>query len=480
MQLLDLLSNINFSGKIEECDIQNITHDSRKVKPGTLFVAIKGLNEDGHDYILDAINRGACAVMSNGRSLHNIGIPVIKVKNPRESMSRIAANFYRHPSKDMNITGVTGTNGKTTITHILNQIFRNSEIPCGTLGTLGFSTPSGMMSTGFTTPESVDLHQLFHTLLNGGIKHAIMEISSHALDLHRVDDVDIDIAIFTNLTPEHLDYHKSMSNYFNAKLKMFKSLSPDKTAIINIDDPWGKKILANTSAKVITYGFSETADIHPVSVSHSMEGTHAELVIAKQKIKINTPFIGSFNLSNIMASVGAAMVQGVATDQIEMALNQLSPVPGRLELIDNPSDGKVLVDYAHTPDAYEKVLSLIRELSPSETTIITLFGCGGGRDTSKRPVMGKIASELSDRIIITSDNPRFEDVSAICQSIVAGISKNNYQVIIDRKKALETAMAMMNDNTILAIFGKGREEYEIVQGKRLFHSDVQIVQQYLK
>lgn len=480
MKLQELLANIRFSGKFEECDVKNITHDSRKVKPGTLFIAIKGLKEDGHDYILDAIGRGACAVMSNGRSLNNIGVPVIKVKNPRKSMSKIAANFYHHPSKHMKVIGITGTNGKTTITHILNQILINSGLPCGALGTLGFTTPSGMISTGFTTPESVDLHQLFHTLLSGGIEHAVMEISSHALELHRVDDVDIHTAIFTNLTPEHLDYHKSMEDYFNAKAKLFNNLSSDKIAIINIDDPWSRKIIDRTSAKILTYGFSEKADIHPQSVSYSMNETNAQIYVSGKKLSIKTPLIGSYNLSNIMAAIGGAITQGIHPSQIEQSLNNLTPVPGRLELIEHSTSGKVLIDYAHTPDAFEKVLSLIRELSPPNYKIIALFGCGGGRDKSKRPVMGKIASELSDNIIITSDNPRFEEVSVICQEISSGISKDNYSIIHDRKKALTTALSMLDDNSVLAIFGKGREEYEIVQGKKLFHSDVQIVQEFSK
>ena len=480
MQLHDLLSNIDFTGDIEECEIRNITHDSRKVKPGTLFVAIKGQKEDGHDYILDAVHRGACAVMSNGRSPRNIGVPVIKVKNPRESMSRIAANFYHHPSRDMIITGITGTNGKTTITHILNHIFKISGIPCGTLGTLGFTTPSGMMSTGFTTPESVDLHQLFFTLLQGGIRHAVMEISSHALDLHRVDDIDINYAVFTNLTPEHLDYHKSMDRYFTAKLRLFKGLSADKTAIINIDDPYGQTILDYTAAKVITYGFSDLADIHPLSWHFSLDRTLATLTINGLQLTIDTPFIGSYNLSNIMAAAGVAVCQGIAIGQIEEALRQHPPVPGRMEVIENHTAGKVIIDYAHTPDAYNKVLSMIRELSPADTQIITVFGCGGGRDASKRPEMGKIASERSNKIIITSDNPRFEKVEDICKNIVSGILKNNYQVIFDRRKALETAMSLMTDHTVLAIFGKGREDYEIIRGGKVFHSDVQIVQQFIK
>jgi UDP-N-acetylmuramoyl-L-alanyl-D-glutamate--2,6-diaminopimelate ligase len=475
MELRDLLRKIKFSGNIEDCVIENITHDSRKVKPGTLFVAIKGFNDDGHNYILDAVDRGASAVMSNGRSLTNIGVPVIQVDDPRKSMSKIAAVFYQHPTKDIKITAVTGTNGKTSVTNIINHIYKTADISCGSLGTLGFSTPSGMISTGFTTPESVDLHQLFSTMLQGGINHAIMEISSHALDLHRVDDVDVDVAIFTNLTNEHLDYHGNMENYFNAKLKLFQSLSEDKTSIINMDDPFGRRIKQSINTKIITYSFSKNADLYPNTISLSMDGIQAELKFGSEVINIQSNLIGKYNLSNIMAAVSAALVQGVPIPMIEEAIKSMPPISGRLERINSDNPGNILIDYAHTPDAYQQVISMFRDLNPPGTKIITFFGCGGNRDVLKRPIMGQIASNLSDEIIITSDNPRFENVELICEDIARGITKDNYTIILNRKKALEHALTKMDDSTLLLLLGKGREEYEIIDDEKIFHSDLDII-----
>ncbi len=478
MRLKELLEGIEFFGEPEECEITHITHDSRKVRPGTLFVAIKGFNNDGHDFILDAVHKGAIAVMSNGRSLSNIGVPVIRVNDPRESMSKLAANFFQHPSRQMNVVGVTGTNGKTTITHILKHLLSHAGVPCGTLGTLGFSTPSGMISTGFTTPESVDLHQFFSILSSGGINTAVMEVSSHALELHRVDDVHFDIAVFTNLTHEHLDYHRTMEKYFQAKLKLFKSLDKNKTAILNLDDPYGKKITRLTSASVVTYGFTKQADIYPEKAEFSLDGTYATLNCRGNKIRIQTPFIGKYNLSNIMAAVAALLKMGIHREAIETGFTRLPAVPGRLEFIPIHVPGRALIDYAHTPDAYQKVLSMIREMAGESVKLITLFGCGGGRDHSKRPLMGRIASELSHKVIITSDNPRFEDVQTICAQITSGISGQNYRVIPDRKEALNYGMSLLDENCILIIFGKGRENFEIVQGEKIPHSDVAVIQEY--
>ena len=323
MRLLDILTNVKFQGNPDGRNIRNITHDSRKVKRDTLFVAIRGEHVDGHDYVLDAIQNGAAAIVSNGRSMRGLSVPVLQVTNPRETMSRIAANFYQHPSKKMTIVGVTGTNGKTSTTHLLNSILMEKGITSGILGTLGFITPSGMHSTGFTTPESVEIQQLLHTLNSGGINHMVMEVSSHALSMHRVDDVDLSVAVFTNLTPEHLDFHHNMENYFQAKLKLFKRLTADKHAIINADDPYGRRIQESTAAKVTTYGFRKTADLHPVSSKLDLNGIQAVLKFGNKKIQIDSPLIGAFNLENIMAAVASALAMKVPVQTIEKGIRKL-------------------------------------------------------------------------------------------------------------------------------------------------------------
>ncbi len=478
MQLTDLIKHIQFKGNPDERQILGITYDSRKVRQGTLFVAIKGMHNDGHDYILDAIKNGACAILSNGRSLHGLGIPVIQVKDPRECMSHIAAHFYHHPSKDMTIIGVTGTNGKTSITQLINAILTENEIHCGSLGTLGFITPSGMQSTGFTTPESIEIQQILSTLKAGNINHLVMEISSHALVQHRVDDVDVNVAIYTNLTQEHLDFHKNMEQYFQAKLKLFQKLSPDKTAILNLDDPMTSRICKETKAKVLTYGFTADANLHPVSSEITLTGIRAVISLYGLKIEVHSPLIGRFNLQNIMAAIAAGITLGVPAGVIESAISKVKNVPGRMETVKIQIPGKVIIDYAHTPDAYEKVISLVRNLSTDGKKIITLFGCGGDRDQTKRPVMAEIAERLSDYVYVTSDNPRNENPDEIFRQILKGFNRQNHLLVRDRREAIRTAMSKMDKDTILLILGKGRDDYELVRGEKLPHSDIKTAESF--
>ncbi|MBC8214588.1 MAG: UDP-N-acetylmuramoyl-L-alanyl-D-glutamate--2,6-diaminopimelate ligase [Candidatus Marinimicrobia bacterium] len=477
-ELRDILSGIDFRGNPDSRSIQNITYDSRKVKDGTLFVALKGQQTDGHDYIRDAVDKGASAVISNGRSIFGIDVPVIQVENPRAIMSKVAANFYEHPSNSMTVVGVTGTNGKTSITHLLKSILSFDNIPCGSLGTLGFSTPSGMMSTGFTTPESVEVQQLLRTLKLGGIQHAIMEISSHALSLHRVDDVDVDIAIFTNLTQDHLDFHQNIENYFQAKLKLFTQLGNGKTAILNLDNPYTSRIIKNTTAKILTFGFDKSAMIHPISYKLTMDGIQATLKYKSELIEINSKLIGIHNLSNIMASVASAIELDIPTSSIVSGIEDCEIIPGRMENVDINIPGKVFVDYAHTPDAYEKILTMIKDLSSAETKVLTLFGCGGSRDHSKRPLMAKIAEQFSEHVFVTSDNPRNEDIATICDEISKGFENTNHTIIHNRFEAINKAMTQMDNNTILLILGKGREDYEQIGDEKVFHSDIQTAENF--
>lgn len=477
-ELQDILLGVDFDGNPDNRSIQNITYDSRKVKKGTLFVALKGQFVDGHDYIRDAIDKGASAIISNGRSLFGVEVPVIQVKNPREIMSKVAANFYEHPSNSMTIVGVTGTNGKTSITQLLKSILTIDNVPCGSLGTLGFSTPSGMTSTGFTTPESVEVQQLLRTLKLGGIQHAIMEISSHALELHRVDDVDVDIAVFTNLTQDHLDYHQTIEKYFQAKLKLFTQLTSNKTAILNLDDPYTVKIIEKTSTEVLTYGFDKSAVLHPVSYELTMEGIQATLKYKGDIFEINSKLIGIYNLSNIMASVASAIALDIPISSIISGIDECTTIPGRMENVNIQIPGKVFVDYAHTPDAYEKILTMVKDFSSPNTNIYTLFGCGGSRDHSKRPLMAKIAEKYSEKVFVTSDNPRNENVHTICDEISTGFENSNHSIIYNRAEAINSAMSQMDKNTILLILGKGHDDYEQIGDEKIFHSDIQTAESF--
>ena len=478
MLLQELIKGIPYTGNPDDCEITAVTYDSRKVKSGTLFVAIAGFKVDGHDYISQAIDNGAAAILSNGRSPKIKTVPIIQVENPRLAMSQISAQFYGNPSESMNVVGITGTNGKTSITHILHHILQESGSSCGMLGTLGFRTPTGMVSTGFTTPESVEIQQMLQTLKMAGVDNVVLEISSHALELHRIDDVDVDFAVFSNLTPEHLDFHGDMECYFTYKLRLFKGLSNTKTAVINIDDPYSDRICSATSAKIITYGMNEKADLHPVQSDFSLHGTQAQLQLRESNISVDTTLIGEYNLSNIMAASAVSLTMGIDPENIAQAVKSLPPIPGRLEHIPCDCPGKVFVDYAHTPDAYEKLFSNLKNLTEEQVKIFVVFGCGGDRDTEKRKEMAAIAEKYSTFSFVTMDNPRTESLEKINSDIIKGFSDSDYEVISDRNNAIHAALDKMKKNSILLVLGKGRENYQMIGSEKQPHSDIDIIRQY--
>ena len=478
MQLRELMKNIHFTGNPDDREISAISYDSRKVKPGTLFVAISGMQTDGHHFISQAIENGAVAILSNGRGSDIKTVPILQVKDPRLTMSHISAQFYGNPSTTMNVIGVTGTNGKTSITHILHHILQESGSPCGLLGTLGFRSPTGMMSTGFTTPESVEIQQMLKTLKMGGVNNVVLEISSHALDLHRVNDVDVDIAVFSNLTPEHLDFHKDMESYFKSKLQLFKRLSNVKKAIINIDDPYSDRICSATTAKIITYGMTEKADLFPSQYDFSLNGTRAQLQFGKIKISVDTTLIGEYNLSNILAASAVSISMGISVEDIEQALKSMPPIPGRLEHISCDCQGKVFVDYAHTADAYEKLFSSLKNITNEKVKIFVVFGCGGDRDSRKRKEMAAMVEKYAAFSFVTMDNPRTESLKKINADIINGFSGSDYEVISDRNNAIHTALDRMEDDSILLVLGKGRENYQMVGAEKQPHSDINIIRCY--
>ena len=476
MNLQSILKNIKYQGEVENIEISNITYDSRKVKEGSLFIAISGQNEDGHDYINEAVNKGASAVIANGRAPVLDNIPIIQVSNPRKVMSKIAANFYNNPSKELNIIGITGTNGKTTTTQIIDYIIKANNKTSSSLGTLGFNTPSGMISTGFTTPESIELQQILDTIKKGGIEYVPMEISSHAIELYRTNDVDVNIAIFTNIGHDHLDFHKSIENYFNAKLKLFTQLNKKSTAILNIDDPYTKKIINKINCNYSTYGFNKKADLYIKDYSLNIEKSKAIIQYKGELFELETPLIGKFNLYNLSAAVLCTFELGICKNDIIQSIKYFNNIPGRLEKY-NYKSNTIIIDYAHTPDAFSNIFKSIFELKNKNKKIITVFGCGGNRDSSKRKRMGKIASNYSDYIYITNDNPRFEDEDKIIDNICGGISNTEYQIIKDRKKAIISAMN--NENSIILILGKGVEEYQIIKNKKINHSDIKTVKEFI-
>ncbi len=470
MNLSKLLKNINHSGNLSDVDIKSITHDSRKVKHGSLFIALKGEFEDGYKYINDAIKNGAVAILANSRPVYLKGeTPVLNVSNVRQAMAKIACNFFDNPSKKINLIGVTGTNGKTSVCYLINHILNDNNFSSGSIGTLGYVNSSNIISTGFTTPESIDLQQILDTSVKGGLENIVMEVSSHSIAMHRVDGLNINIGIFTNLTPEHLDFHKTMENYLKEKQKMFTGLDKNSNCIINIDDPYAEKMLLKTKANVVKYGLSCNSDIYPVKYKLSNKGLKAQISIFGETVNISTTLFGKYNLYNILAAISAASIYGIPDQKIESSLNKPISIPGRLEIVYNQKGKTIVLDYAHTPDAFENVLNSITDLKYNK--IITVFGCGGNRDTSKRAPMGKIAEKYSDEIIVTSDNPREESLNKIIDNILIGFENNKHIVIADRTDALRYAIHKMEKGSILLVLGKGIENYQEINGEKIPYNE---------
>ncbi len=477
-KLNNILKGIKYSGYADDRIIDSIFYDSRKVKKNSLFIAISGFNNDGHQFIDDAVKLGAHAIIVDQTIEKKYSIPILKVENTRKAMSKIASNFFGDCSKNIKITGITGTNGKTTIAELVNYILKFNNYQTSSLGTLGFNGPNGTTYTGFTTPESIELQQICYILNNSGTTHLNMEVSSHSIALNRIDNVDIDIAVFTNLTEEHLDFHGDIDTYFKTKLKLFKNLESDKISIINNDDSYSRKIKKYTKSKVVTYGFSEDSDIYPEDIVMSLDGSKFYINYSNEKFKVNTNLIGDFNISNILASILVCHNIGLNIKNIIKAINNFNSVPGRCQIYNKKNGGSIIVDYAHTPDAFRKILSTIKNIN-SKKEIITLFGCGGDRDKNKRPIMAKISENFSKKTIITNDNPRYENPEEIINQIISGFKTQNYKIINDRKKALIESIQKLDKNQVLIVLGKGIENYQIIKNQKLYHSDLEIIESLL-
>jgi UDP-N-acetylmuramoyl-L-alanyl-D-glutamate--2,6-diaminopimelate ligase len=497
MTLEELLHGCDFVGAplSMEREITGVAYDSRKVDEGYLFVAIKGEKYDGHDFISEAIRKGAIAVVGE-RDAKDIESTYIRVNDSRKALACITHNFYGMPSENLTLVGITGTNGKTTTTYILKSILECWGRAVGLVGTINYMIKKRAYPAQHTTPESLEFHGLLSNMLSSGCTHVISEVSSHALEQHRVDGAVFKVAVFTNLTREHLDFHKTMENYFRAKERLFRELlDKDGTSVINLDDPYGKRLLielGSTSVehdsevgRILTYGLEEGADIVAREIHISSEGLKFKISFRGRTYDISSSLMGLPNVYNIMSAAGASISLGVPWQGILNGIKKTGLVRGRFEKVDLGQNFLCFIDYAHTEDALERLISTASELIKNslgsiQPRIITVFGCGGDRDRGKRPRMGAVATRLSDFVILTSDNPRSEDPSDIIQEIESGAVKSNYIKEPDRKEAIKKAVSLAREKDTVLIAGKGHEDYQEIKGIRYKFNDREILEEAIK
>lgn len=491
MKLNILLNSINAKKIIgnTDIDIKGLSYDSRTVSIDYIFFALNGAHTNGIEFANQAISKGATCIISD-TEIKNCNCTNIIVDNVLDSMSKISAKFYDYPDKKLTIIGVTGTNGKTSITYMTESILKTFNIDIGVIGTISYRYANVVIDAPNTTPQSLDLYKMMAEMVEAKIKFLIMEVSSHSLVLGRVSGIEFDIAVFTNLTQDHLDFHKNMENYFNAKKILFCSLSTNlknnkKFAIINTDDIYGKKLLEdkNITANKISYSTSSkngSLFCLAKNILLNSEGSSFNLESSFGNAQINVNQIGLHNVYNILAVICICVSIGIELKQVIENLKNMAGAPGRLEKIKSDKDFSVIVDYAHTDDALKNVLSAIKNLNPAK--IITVFGCGGNRDKTKRPKMAKVACTMSDFVFITSDNPREEDPIEITKDVEAGakeINKTNYKVVVDRKEAIKEAIVSANKKDVVLIAGKGHENYQIIGRTKIHFDDREIASDIL-
>lgn len=455
----------------ESIEINNPQYDSRKIKCGDMFFAIGGFNVDGHNFISKAIENGAKTVVVEKDVTLVEGITFIKVESGRRALAIAASNFYNNPSKKMKIIGITGTNGKTTSAFMLKGILEAKGYKVGLIGTIANYIGNKEIHTEKTTPESLELQQLFKDMVDSDIDYCVMEVSSHSLDLDRVYGIEFSQGIFTNLTQDHLDFHKTFENYFNAKSKLFKIC---KHSVVNVDDSYGIKLLEKINSRVTTYSIEKESDLKGTDINLESTGIIFNLKGNEKTYKVQLPIPGRYNVYNALGCIGAALDEGIDMDTIVEGLSKVT-VPGRCE---NLTLGmnlgfQVIRDYSHTPDSLKNILENLRELTKGK--LICIFGCGGDRDRTKRPIMGEIGTELSDIAIITSDNPRSEDPYMILEDIKAGVEKSNYKLIENRREAIKTALLLGEKDDIIVIAGKGHETYQILKNETIHFDEKEVV-----
>lgn len=458
--------------------VKGITYDSRQVKPGVAFVCVEGFKTDGHNYVDSALEKGASAIVAQRHIPVPEGVPLVITPDTRKALALMGNAYADYPSRKLKMIGITGTNGKTTTTYLIEQILREKGYKTGLIGTIMNKIGDQVFPVKNTTPESLDLQLLLKEMVDQKVTHVVMEVSSHALELDRVAGVEFDTAVFTNITQDHLDFHETMENYLAAKTKLFSGLDSysgkhtAKYGIINIDDTGSDSLMRATAGKVMTYGINKNCDVKASNISLKTNGVTFDVSTPDRDISLQLRLTGQFNVYNTLAALAVGLAEGIDIEDIKNALESVKGVPGRMEPVDGGQDFTVLVDYAHTPDGLENIIKAAREFTGGR--VITVFGCGGDRDRTKRPIMGEISARLSDYSILTSDNPRTEDPLFILSQIEEGVRRaagqSGYIVIPDRRDAIDYAIKMARPEDVVLIAGKGHETYQIV-GENVLHFD---------
>jgi UDP-N-acetylmuramoyl-L-alanyl-D-glutamate--2,6-diaminopimelate ligase len=482
-----------------ERSVRAIVYDSRRATPSSIFVALKGVKADGSAFALQALSKGAMLVVAETPAPPDATSPWIVVPDARLALARLAARFYRHPSRELQVVGITGTNGKTTTAYLVSALFEAAGLPCGMLGTIVYRVGGEEREATRTTPESADVQHMLREMVSRQCKACAMEVSSHALAQRRVDDLRFAVGVFTNLTRDHLDYHGDMESYFTAKRRLFELLGPDGVAAVNVDDPRGASLLG-IAGRSLTYAIDRPADVRPTSLSHSLRGFSFDAASPAGTIRVRSRLVGRANVYNTLAAIAAALGAGLPVDAIERGLAALDAVPGRFQVVSEANDDvTVVVDYAHTDDALKNLLETARPLASQR--LITVFGAGGDRDRTKRPLMGAVAARLSDLVIITSDNPRTEDPNRIIEEITRGVAVPSertrpadvregqpkytppkataHMAIADRKLAIERAIDLAKADDVVLIAGKGHEKYQVIGEREIPFDDVAVAKQAL-
>lgn len=481
MKLKELLKAIQPTQVIgnQEVEITEVNIDSRQVRDGHLFMAMRGTQTDGHAYIASAIEKGAAAVLcENLPGQLNDGVTYIQVKESEEAIGKLATTFYGNPTQKMKLVGVTGTNGKTTIATLLYNTFRHLGYKVGLVSTVCNYIDDEAVPTEHTTPDAITLNRLLGRMADSGCKYAFMEVSSHAIDQKRISGLKFAGGIFTNLTRDHLDYHKTVDNYLRAKKKFFDDMPKDAFCLTNLDDKNGMVMTQNTHAKVYTYSLRSLSDFKGKLLESHFEGMMLEF----NNRELSVQFIGKFNASNLLAVYGVAVLLGRQDEEVLVALSTLKPVSGRFETVRSPEGYTAIVDYAHTPDALVNVLTAIHGVAEGKGQIITVCGAGGNRDKGKRPLMAKEAAKWSDRVIITSDNPRFEDPQDIINDMLAGLDRDDMRKtisMVDRREAIKTACMLARPGDVILVAGKGHENYQDVKGVKHHFDDKEVLNEII-